>query len=238
MRASLKMQEGQTGARYLIAAKDSSSDGLFKKDDVLLSIDGHQVFNDGRVPFRNDSKIGLGYYVVTHQVGDKITLEILRKGKKKELEVKLKSFSIYIIPAMPQFETRPRYYEIGGMLFRPVERRYVNTLGKRKPSGIMEFAGVIKGEVDIDELVVVSAVFNASVNKGYPGYVEDIRVLEINGQPIKRLEDVPKAFAAGKNRKYHEILLSNRALIVLDRKEVEAEEATIRDRYGITPYQP
>jgi len=238
MRASFKMKEGESGARNLITAKDSSTDGLLKKNDVLLSIEGHQVFNDGRAPFRDDSKIGLGYYVVTHQVGDKIRLKILRKGKKKELEVKLKGLSIYIIPAMPQFETRPRYYEIGGMLFRPVERRYVNTLGKNKPSGIMDFAGVIKGEVDIDELVVVSEVFNASVNKGYPGYIENIRVQEINGKAIKRLDDVSKAFAAGKKRKYHEILLSNRVLIVLDRKEVDTEEATIRKRYGITQYQP
>lgn len=238
LRTSLNMQEGQTGARYMIAAKDCSLDGLLKKDDVLLSIEGHQVFNDGRAPFRDDSKIGLGYYVVIHQVGDKIKLEILRKGKKKELVVPLKGINIYIIPAMPQFETRPRYYEIGGMLFRPVERRYTNSLGKRNPPGIIEYAGVVRGEVDIDELVVISSVFNASVNKGYPGYVENIRVLKINDQPIKRLEDVSKAFAGGKKRKYHEILLSNRALIVLDRKEVEAEEATIRDRYGIIQYQP
>ena len=51
MRSSLEMQDGQTGARYMIAAKKNTADGIFEKEDVLLSIDGHQVFNDGRVPF-------------------------------------------------------------------------------------------------------------------------------------------------------------------------------------------
>ena len=238
MRASMKMKDRESGARFLVAARDSSTDGLLKKDDVLLTIEGHQVFNDGRVPFRSDSKIDLNYYVVPRQVGDKIRLEVLRKGKRIELLVPLKGFNIYLIPAMPQFETKPRYYEIAGMIFRPVERRYIGSLGKNMPAGIGEYAGVILGEEDIDELVVISDVFNASVNKGYRGYVENIRVLEVNGQPVKRLDDVRKAFAAGKNQEYYKILLSNRALIVLDRKEVDAEQAAIRERYDISQYQP
>jgi S1-C subfamily serine protease len=237
-RTSMNMTEEQSGARFLIAAKDGSVDGLLKQDDVLLSIEGHQVYNDGRVPFRNDSKIDLGYYVVTRQVGDKIKIEVLRKGKKKELAVPLKGMHTYLIPAMPQFEVKPRYYEVGGLVFRDVERRYIGSLGKNTPGGIQEYFGVIQGEEDIDELVVIGTVFDASVNKGYRGSVENMRVLDINGKPIRKLEDVKKAFESGKKRDYHQITLANRATVVLDRKQVDAEQAAIRKRYEITEYQP
>ena len=238
LRASMKMQDEHSGAVLLIAAKDSSADGILKPGDVMLSIDGHQVFNDGRVPFRGDGKIGMGYHVVTHQVGDRIKLEVLRQGRKKELIVPLQGRYVYVIPLMPEYETRPRFYEVAGMVFRAVERRYIQALGKNVPGGINEYLGVVQGEEDIEELVVIGSVFEASVNKGYGSYIENIRVSEINGQPIRRLEDVKKAFEVKNKRIYDEILLTNRVRVILDRKQVAEEEAVIRERYDISEYRP
>jgi len=233
LRASVGMKDDQSGASTLVIAEGSSVSGIMDPRDVLLSIDGHQLYNDGRVPFRGDGKIGLGYHIVTHQVGDRVKLEILRKGKKKKLTVPLKELDLYIIPAMPEFETKPRYYEVGGMVFRAVEKRYIHSLGKSTPGGINEYMGVIRGEEDIDELVVIGTIFEASVNKGYGGFVKNIRVKTINGQVIKRLEDVKKAFDVKNKRKYDEIILSNRTRVVLDRKQVNEEQAGIRERYDI-----
>jgi len=238
LRKSLKMQEDQSGARLLITAKESSADGILRADDVLLSIDGHPVYNDGRVPFREDGKIAIGYHIVTHQIGDVIQLKVLRSGKVKDLTVKLKPLHLYIVPAMPSFEQKPRYFEMGGLVFLAVEPRYINTLGKRVPRGIDEYFGVVQGEIDIDELVVISTVFDASVNKGYRGQVENVRVTQINGHKIRRIEDVPKAFELNKNRTFDEIVLSSRSRVVLDHQQVLDEESDIRDRYGISVYEP
>ena len=238
LRASMDMKDDQSGASTLITAVGSSTHDILKPRDVLLSVDGHQLFNDGRVPFRGDGKIGLGYHIVTHQVGDRVKLEILRKGRKKELTVPLKGLHTYLIPAMPEFETKPRYYEMGGLVFRAVEKRYIQSLGKSTPPGIKEYIGVVHGEVDIDELVVIGTIFEASVNKGYGGYVQDIRIETINGKAIKRLEDVKKALDAKNKRTYDEIILSNRTRVVLDRKQVDEEQAGIRERYEISEYQP
>ncbi len=234
LRERFKMTEEHSGARAMITAKGSSVDGILMGNDILLSINGHPVYNDGRVPFRDNGKIAIGYHVVTHQVGDEMHLKILRQGKEKDLSFLLKPLRLYVIPAMPSFEQKPRYYEVGGLVFLAVEPRYINTLGKRVPRGIDEYYGVVQGEIDIDELVVVSTVFDASVNKGYRGQIENIRVKKINGQTIRRLEDVDKAFKANKKGKFDEIILSSRARVVLDRQQVNEEEPTIRERYGIS----
>jgi hypothetical protein len=111
-------------------------------------------------------------------------------------------------------------------------------MGKSIPGGINEFLGIVHGEVDIDELVVISTVFDASVNKGYRGAVENVQVTEINGRTIKNLDDVKKAFESAGQRDYYEVTLSNRSLVVLDRKQVDAEQSAIRERYDIGEYQP
>jgi hypothetical protein len=232
----MHMKEGQSGARLINIVKDSSADGLMQEDDVLLKIDGHTVLNDGRVPFRGDGKIAISYYIVTHQVGDVVELVILRKGKEMTLRVPLKQLDLYIIPVMPEFEQKPRYYERGGMVFMPVEPRYIATLGKRIPRGINQMLGVPYGKMDIDELVVISAVYDASVNKGYQGRVENMRIRAINGHEIKRFADVRPAFEADKERRFDVLTMDNWSLVVLDRKEIEKEEPSIRQRYSISEY--
>lgn len=238
LRASMHMNESQSGARLLRISKGNSADGILQPDDVLLEIDGHTVLNDGRVPFRGDGKIAIGYYIVNHQVGDVLSLKILRAGKEKTVKVPLKELHLYIVPVMPSFEQKPRYYEIGGMIFTNVEPRYLSILGKNIPGGIEDFLGVVRGALDIDELVVISTVFDASVNKGYRGRVENMQVLEINGKRIRRLEDVQAAFESGKKRRFDEITLVDKSLVVLDRKQVEDEEQAIRERYSIIEYTP
>jgi hypothetical protein len=65
-----------------------------------------------------------------------------------------------------------------------------------------------------------------------------MQVLEINGKRIRRLEDVQAAFESGKKRRFDEITLVDKSLVVLDRKQVEDEEQAIRERYSIIEYTP
>jgi hypothetical protein len=54
----------------------------FLKDDVLLSIDGTNVGNDGTVAFRTrGERISLDYVILRKFVGDKAKLKVLRQGK-------------------------------------------------------------------------------------------------------------------------------------------------------------
>lgn len=233
-RASMKMHDDQSGVRVINIAKDSSADGVFRDDDVFLKIEGEQIFNDGRVPFREDGKISMGYYVTTRQVGDKISMTILRDGKEKKVNVTLKPYKVRLIPTMPQYDTKPRYFEIGGLIFIPVGMRYVGSLGRRLPSGIRYHLSTMYGEIKgLEEMVVISRVFDATVNKSYSGSVENQLITRVNGQDVNQLDDVVKAFKAGRNNEFYIIEFANNGRLVLDAAEVKKEEKIIRQRYNI-----
>ncbi|MFQ5500279.1 MAG: PDZ domain-containing protein, partial [Candidatus Zixiibacteriota bacterium] len=110
-----------------------------------------------------------------------------------------------------------------------VEPRY---LGRSMLGDIRNHYIEFLGEHDYQELVVVTGLFSASINKGYGSFVRNTRVLSINGFPIKRLADVSKAFASASGI-FYQIELENGGRIILDKAKVDEEEAEIRKRYNI-----
>ncbi|MBI5451283.1 MAG: trypsin-like peptidase domain-containing protein [Gammaproteobacteria bacterium] len=235
IRESLKMGPDLSGVRVIFVAKGSTVDGVVQSDDVLLEIDGIKVLNDAKLPFRGDSKIGLMYPVVTKQVGDEITVKISRNGEIIKKKVRLGPYNFKVVPPVPLYDKQPRFFDIGGFIIRAVEPRYIASLGNQVPQTITEYSDTVYGEIDgMEELVVIAEVFAASVNKGYSGWVEDVRVMKINDMDIHKLDDVVQAFAKDTGP-YHVIELENKAKIVLDRQELEKEQSAIRMRYNIVP---
>ncbi|RMH20265.1 MAG: serine protease [Gammaproteobacteria bacterium] len=235
LRKALKLKDDESGVRAYKIAKESSADGLLEIDDILMEIDGHNIFNDGRVPFRENGKIGLSYYISSRQVGEILPVTISRKGKRMNLDIPLKRHNTTVIPAMAKYDQPPRYYEIGGLVFQIVEPRYLwmwgNNWPKKIPIGLASYLNTPYGEEGLKELVVVSRVFNASVNKGYDGGILNTRVTKINGKDIYQLDDIIEAFKIKK--RFHKIELENGVEAVLDRKQLELQEDSIRERYNI-----
>jgi S1-C subfamily serine protease len=229
LREYLQMKPGQSGVRITQLTAAARAAGL-REDDVLMSVEGKRIFNDGRIPFRDSAKIGLGFEISMRQIGETVKFTILRSGREMELPIKLSELDYTLIPSLPQYDAQPRYFVLGGLLFMAVEPRY---LEKDVPFPIRKYLGKMIGEEDdLEELVVISTVYEAEVNKGYGEAVENMRVVEVNGKKIHRLDDVIAALSEDKGR-YHVIVLDNGNKIVLDRVQVEAEEQAIRARYRI-----
>lgn len=230
LREYLGMKDGQSGVRVTKVARDGSAGGAFKVNDVIMRVDGMQVFNDGRIPFREYSKIGLGYAVTSHQVGDTLSFTLLRDGKETKVDLVLSERDFKVIPSMPEYDTRPRYYVLGGFLFRPVEPRY---FGKNVPFSIQKYGSATRGDQHgLEELVVISDIYEADLNKGYDGAHTNFRVVEVNDRRISRLDDLIKAFEEHEGT-HHVIRLENLQTIVLERDRVRNEERAIRNRYNI-----
>jgi S1-C subfamily serine protease len=230
LREYLGMKPEQSGVRVAKIASESAAGNLLP-NDVLMAIEGKQIFNDGRIPFRGTSRIGLTYEISTRQIGDTIHLTVLRDGEAMEVAARLTERDYHVIPMQPQYDEPPPWFTIGGLLFRAVDPAY---LEKDVPFNIRKYIGVMRGEDPNlpHEVVIVSTIFEADLNKGYDNTQENTRVLRVNGRVIDRLGDVPEAFSAASGR-FHVIELDNGHLIVLDRDRVVAEEQAIRERYKI-----
>ncbi len=237
LRAAFGMREGQSGIRVSRVGPRSPAHGLLRPDDVILAIDGHPIYNDGRVDFRDGQKIGWAYYIRIRQVGEAVRLRVLREGKEREVTVQLGPFPLNLVPRMPRYEEQPRYHVVGGILFRVVEPRYLRTWGRNWPSrlpvSLRKYLGQPAGHLGLDELVVISNVFPAAVNKGYQGMVENVRVLSVDGRAVRSLQDLVQALEAPAESPFIRIELENGIQLVLDREEVARQEEAIRRRYNI-----
>ncbi|MDR2877812.1 MAG: trypsin-like peptidase domain-containing protein [Chromatiales bacterium] len=230
LREYLGMREGQSGVRVAMIASGSAA-RVLRTDDVLMKIEDKQIFNDGRIPFRDNSRIGLSYEISMRQIGDRVRLEVLRAGKLQELSVELTDRDYFVIPMLPLYDEPPGYFVLGGLLFRAVEPAY---LEKDVPFPIRKYIGMMHGERDNtpDELVVIASIYEAELNKGYDDAQENVRVLKVNGRGVNRLQDVRDGIAGARGR-YHIIELDNGHVIALDRDSVRTQEAAIRERYKI-----
>jgi hypothetical protein len=227
LREYLGMKEGQSGVRV---ARVSQASGALRQNDVLMRVEGKQIFNDGRIPFRGNNRIGLGYEISTRQLGDSLAFTVLRDGVQQEIAVELAERDYHVVPSLPRYDEQPPHYVIGGLLFRAVDPAY---LEKDVPFNVRRYLGVMRGEGGApEELVVISAIYEADLNKGYDNAHENVRVVSVNGTAIGRLADVPAAIAAAQGR-YHVIELDTGHTVVLDRERVAADERQIRERYKI-----
>jgi len=235
-REQLKLTTNQSGIRIRNISRDSSLDKILQKNDVLLSIDGHNILNDGRVPFNDNGRIWLGYHVATKQIGDSLNLEYSRDGKTHSIDVILKPYRLTIIPRLPRYDKQPKYFVAGGLLFIDVEQRYLWNWGrkwaKNIPIGLKSHLGSIYGHEGLEQLVIISEVFDASINKGYSGEIENIRVTKVNNKEILRLSDVVKAFQSNKD-KFHIVELEGEIKITIDREKSLMDDKAIRERYDI-----
>ena len=235
LRDSLKLKPGQTGVRVTKIARGSSADGQLQIDDVLLEIQGAQIFNDGRVEFAHGPKISLGYHVYSKTVGDVIRLKISRAGEVKTLALELKPYVYAVIPHMPAYDRQPDYFFKGGLIFQAVEPRLVGTPygGRSFPNALLPYWEMPLGTDDLEELVVISSVYDAGINKGYGNELRYVRVMAINGTPILKLADVGTAFSAAADAKYLTIELENGQRVVLDQAAVAEVDPKIRKIYNI-----
>ncbi|MBI1195630.1 MAG: trypsin-like serine protease [Gammaproteobacteria bacterium] len=230
IRDFLHMKEDQTGVRITDVASGVPSLKALETDDVVLKVDGHQVMGDGQVTFRDDGKIGFAYYVSTHQIGDILTLTILRDGKVIDVPITLGGLDYRIVPIVPEFERQPAYYEVAGIIFRRLEPRYIDN---KNYASFRPYLNKMQGDVPgIHEFVFIGEVYPSELTKGYAGEANK-RVVSINGHLIRGMEDVAPAFEKPMERGYHVIFLDDGHRIVLNAAEVAESESAIRRRYGI-----
>jgi S1-C subfamily serine protease len=230
-RQALGLEDETTGVQVCSVYSGGATDGILKPGDVILKIDGHTVSSDGTIPLENEA-VPLDEVVERKFKGDKVELEILRKGKPMSVTVPLKEPWPFKLQSN-LYDEKPRFVVAGGLVFQPVDQNFMDAHdpSDQRLNYIFDYFIADQLHTNRPEIVVLSNILPDPVN----AYAEEFRysvVDEVNGQPIKRMEDIAAAF--DEQSDYYVIKFAGGGRpLVLERKAIEEARPRIRERYNV-----
>lgn len=216
-------------------APGGACDGVLQAGDVILSVDGHPVQNDGFVEFEGE-RVEMMEVVERKFKGDSVNFKVLRNKQPVEATVKFEKVWPFQLQAS-QYNVKPRYILFGGLLFQPLSRDFLaaNRIEKLRVRYFYDF--YISEEIyqQRPDIVVLSNVLPDPVNTylgGFRGQIVD----EVNGVKIKTLKDMADAFAQPAEQYVIKMLGVGRP-IVMERAGIEAARERIKSRYNVRSEQ-
>ena len=233
MRTMLGMSKGDSGILVTRAVYDSTAYGALKEDDVILSIDGVNIANDGTVPLRGDGSVRVRYtYLLDSKyIGDRVKFRIIRDKKPLALDVVLKG-GRDLVPPM-EYDVKPTYYIFGGLVATRLTGNYLHEWSdlNKSPIDFQEDLIMKYKTVEKQEVVVLIQVLADGSNLGYHD-INNTAIDEVNGEKIRDMADfVDKV--ENNREKYLIIKLSDDTRIALDYDASRKATAGILARYKI-----
>jgi hypothetical protein len=208
-----------------------------REGDVLLAIGGQPVANDGSVS-EADRRFPFGLLVDRKQIGESVTLRLLREGQRIDVNVPLRALPGSYLRANA-YDRRPRYYVYAGLVFVPLELEMLKTYGANWVSAADRtvlyeylFRPREQPELQSEERVVLLRRLDHAVNANLNWYRNEV-VERVNGKQITRLEDLIAAIE-GNQAPYQVFEFSSfRRMEVLDRAAADRANQEILKLYGV-----
>ena len=224
------LDENQTGILVDRLMPLGNSNGVLKTGDIILSINGKNVQDDGTIEFRDGEYTSAKYLTDLLQIGDSVKLKVWRNRKVVNLTIKLTKHNdkVWLVKSY-QYDKDPTYFIYGGYLFSPLVENIIDN-GKRKDCkvyNLLQSSATQKKQ----EQVILLGVFADRSNRGNQDLYNYLPT-KINGKDIK---DFKSFFEVFKKQKDGFIVLedSSKRKVVIDVKEALARQEKILKLYNI-----
>ncbi len=232
LRARLGMSKGQSGVMVIQLDEGGSSAGHLEPRDVILSIDGLAIANNGTVQYLGRHRTRYDVALVGKYVGDTVRLEVWRAGAVRQVALPLRRW----MPLVPRsrYDRPAPYFVYAGLVFQTLTRDYLTTWDKwwnKAPKEFLHYYYSGHRTPDRHEVVVLTQVLADEINVGY-GSAYDKAVATVNGTAPAELADLVRSIEAAQG--VVEIVLSSGAILVFDTEEVRAATPRILERYRVT----
>ncbi len=192
MREYYGMTAEQTGVVINEIYYESTGWGSLKLGDVLLSIGGVRIANDGTYLFDKGKRLSLMHLITLHQVGDVVPFEVLRDSRTLRVPVTMKARDLELVRSL--YDAKPSYFIYGGLVFTAMTKNLLETFNQNDlSSGWRYLQDFGRPSLSRPEVVLLSFVLPHEVNEGY----QDLRgamVDSVNGRPLSSLKDLVEAF--------------------------------------------
>lgn len=234
LRQALGMTKTQSGVRIKSVEPASPAHGVLLPDDVVLSVDGRKVGNDGEVAMPW-GRIPFAYLLNQRFPGESCELQVLRAQeegvKKMSLQFRLSRCRDLVAadaggPAAFAGSAAPRYIVAGGLVFVPLTKPFLEAAfgedyADKRPSEMTgELVYLLENgtrEESDQEPVVLTQVLASEVTVGYSDLENE--VLEtFNGEKVRNLSHLAQLLESSSQEKYQKFGFRSKEVVVLDRR--------------------
>ncbi len=229
LRRMVKMEENQTGLLVREVLYGGSLFDVVDVGDVLLEIDGQVIAEDLTIPFEDGKRVNFLYAPQTKQIGQSMSLVILRDGKRQEKKVQLRT-TPFLVPR-PQYSRTPQYYIFGGLVFQPLTMEYLGLFDDAPED--LTFYSFYKNKASEDrkQVIVINKVLAAPLNRGYQD-MSDLIVESVNGKMPRDMEDLIHIIESTEGQ-FVAIKTESGEFIVLDNEQAQKDNAKILELHGV-----
>lgn len=239
IRAAMKMTPEQSGILVNKIYPLSDAATVLKKDDIILSIDGSVIGNDGTIDFRDGGeRISFRYALLSKFEGESVNLEFLRNGKVMSADVKVvKPCMLSLVPAN-QYDILPSYFIFAGLVFQTLTQPFLaQEWGKewqqKAPVRFVEKALYAAKDYPDQEVVILSQILAADINVTYQQYVPNV-ITHVNGVQIRNLAHLVQ-LTESNTEPFLRFDLESERVVILNAKDAEAQSGQILEHHNI-PY--
>jgi hypothetical protein len=206
---------------------------MLRIGDIILSVAGWDVANDGTIEFRKNERTVFDQRVQEHFIGDTIELGVQRHGETLSLPIKL-TVPIDGTRLVPLFlyDGQPAYFIEGGLVFQRLTWNYLQLWHDGEaPSNLRNYYYYGEPSSDRKSIIVLTSVLADDINMGYQDMTESV-IVQANGQKISTLMDLVDA-VENNTQPYHVFIDERGNEIVLDRQKAHQRHTLILERYKI-----
>jgi S1-C subfamily serine protease len=231
LRRQLGLNTSEHGVVVLHVDYAGSSDGLLEPRDVITSIDGLPIANNGTVQYMGHHRTRYDVVLGHRYIGDRIVLGVKRAGILRSIEVVLKQWQ----PLVPRsrYDLAPAYFVYGGFVFQTLTRDYLTTWDKwwnKAPKEFLHYYYLGFRTPEQHEVVILSQILADDINVGY-GHLYNEAVAKLDGVVPHDMEDFVARLSAATG--VVEIQTTSGGIIMLDADEVRKATPRILARYRI-----
>jgi hypothetical protein len=212
-----------------VAPMAAAAKAGMKENDILTSIGGSKIGNDGTIDFRRGERLSFRHNIGNHRIGEKLELKILRDGKALTLTAE-GSESPQLVTRHRTPGTVPSYFIVGGVVFTPltcglldVAVEVLSEEAWQRGRGAMQKEG--------EEIILIISILAHPLMHGY-----DIGrlplLVEFNGEKILNMKDLKTKVEAVKDG-FMCFKLADGKSIILDSKQTQEAQGEILEKYQI-----
>ena len=230
LRSKFKLKHPDSGVLVTrVSPMGAATKAGLKANDILCSIGGSTIGNDGTIDFRRGERLSFRHKVGNHTIGESLELKVLRDGKRKTLKAEGME-SPQLVPRHRIPGSVPSYLIVGGVVFTPLTCGLLDVAVEALSEEAWQVGRGAMKKPD-EQVIMIITILAHPLMHGYDIHRLPLLV-EFNGEKILNMKDL-KVKVDAVTDGYLCFKLADGKSIILDANETAKAQSDILTKYQI-----